>query len=106
MCCFVERAVPSVMALFRSAPAQTLSPTAPLKRRIQRAALTTAPKKMMMKRRIAGSGPTKPAGATTIPRNTATLNSNTPSLCRDVSCACHYKGNQGVRKRGTDMNHR
>lgn len=112
MCCFVERAVPSVMALFPSAPAQTLSPRAPPKHRIQRAALTTAPM-MMKKRSIAGSWPTKPAEATTIPRNTTTLNSNKhsqqnkPSLFTASVCACHYKRDYRVSScyvvRGTVM---
>lgn len=113
MCCFVERAVPSVMALFPSAPAQTLSPRAPPKHRIQRAALTTAPMMMMKKRSIAGSWLTKPAEATTIPRNTTTLNSNKhsqqnkPSLFSASVCACHYKRDHRVSSccvvRGTVM---
>lgn len=88
------------MTVFPSAPAQTLSPRAPPNRRIQRAALTAAPMMMMKKRNIAASWQTKPAEATTVPRNTTTLNSNTQSpincarLCWDVSCACHYRTNE------------
>ncbi len=92
------------MALFPSAPAQTLSPRAPPKHRIQRAALTTAPM-MMMKRSIGGSWPTKPAEATSVPRNTTTLNSNTlPAEQAESVCACHYKWDQClvVCVRGTE----
>lgn len=92
----LEWHVPSVMALFPSAPAQTLSPRAPPNPSIQRAALTTAPR-MTTRKSIDASWRTRTAEAITIPRNTTTLNSNSPwcaaerDLCWDISCACHQR---------------
>lgn len=70
------------MALFPSAPAQTLSPRVPPNPSIQRAALTTAPR-MRTRKSIAASWRTRTAEAITIPRNTTTLNSN--SICAGIS---------------------